>query len=153
MGALIMSYAQVINTTITAVQGRPPVAARRLDTRQWVLGLRDADPAVQEACGWFQVTDTTRPADTVTERYERSVDLVAGVPTVVWSAVAKTVEEQAAEAAEAAAVIERQQARNAIANLNQYLALTSPTNAQVRQAVDYLARVCKRLIVDQYGPS
>ena len=146
-------YAQVTAGTITAVQGQPPVAARRLDTQQWVLGLRDADTATQEACGWFPVTDTTQPADTVTERYERSVDLVAGQPTVVWSAVAKTVEEQAAEAAEAEAVIERQQARDAIANLDQYLGLGSPTNAQVKQAVDFLAKVCKRLIKDQYGPA
>ena len=91
-------YAQVTANTITATQGRVPVAARRLDTSQWVLGLRDADTTLQEACGWFAVADVTRPADTATERYVRSIDLVGGVATMVWTAVAKTVEEQAAEA-------------------------------------------------------
>ena len=90
-----MTYAQVTAGTITAVQGQPPVAARRLDTQQWVLGLRDADPAVQEACGWFQVTDTTRPEDTPTTTHDRTLELIANVPTVVWVERAKTADELA----------------------------------------------------------
>jgi len=80
-----MTYAQVTNGNITAEAGATPTAARRLDTGQWVLALREASVAIQQACGWFAVTDAARPADTDTVTHDRSLELVAGVPTVVWT--------------------------------------------------------------------
>jgi hypothetical protein len=77
-------FAYVTNGTIQAV-GKLPVAARRLDTGQWVLGLRDAVAELQRACGWFAVVDAPRPADTDTSTHDRSIELVHGLPTVVWT--------------------------------------------------------------------
>lgn len=88
-----MSYAQIIDNAIVATRGTPPASARRLDTGQWVLALRDADTATQEACGWHEVVDVARPDDTDTTTHDRSIDLVAGVPTAVWTERAKTDDE------------------------------------------------------------
>jgi hypothetical protein len=93
-------YAYVDNGQIESV-GPLPVAARRQDTSEWVMGLRDAPVDLQQATGWYEVADTARPADTPTTCHTRTVELVAGTPTEVWTAVAKTPEEQAAEADEA----------------------------------------------------
>lgn len=84
-------YAQINDDTVTV--GILPESARRLDTGAWVLGLRDADAATQQACGWFAVVDTERPADTDTTTHDSSVELVDGVPTVVWTERAKTDDE------------------------------------------------------------
>jgi hypothetical protein len=82
-------FALVVNNAIQAV-GRLPDSARRLDSGQWVLGLPTASAAIQQACGWFAVTDTPRPADTSTTTHERDVVLVSGVPTVRWTSVPKS---------------------------------------------------------------
>lgn len=89
-------FALVTSNTIQAVVGKLPLAARRLDTGQWVLGLRDATVATQQACGWFAVVDVPRPAETDTTTHDRSVELVANAPTVVWTARPWTVDELAA---------------------------------------------------------
>jgi hypothetical protein len=90
-----MTYAHVVGGTIQAV-GRVPRGARRLDTQEWVLGLRDAGTAIQEACGWYRVAETARPTfNAATHRLERSVQLVAGVPTVEWTVVELTADEKA----------------------------------------------------------
>ena len=96
-----MSYAQVTANTITAESGLPPQSARRLDTGQWVLGLRDAPVLLQRACGWFAVTDVARPADNASTTYDRSLTLVATVPTVTWTARPKTPAELTADTATA----------------------------------------------------
>lgn len=78
-----MTYAKIIDNTITDL-GRLPRSARRLDTAQWVMGLADAPVELQRATGWVEVADTPRPDDTDTHTHDRSVELVKGVPTVVW---------------------------------------------------------------------
>lgn len=92
-------HALVIDNTIQAVASQPPTSARRLDTGEWVLGLRAAAVELQEACGYFQVTDTARPSDTPTTTFDNTVELVQGVPTVVWVERPKTSAEQAETAA------------------------------------------------------
>lgn len=87
-----MSYALVIDDTIQKV-GALPKSARRLDNQAWVMGLPDADTATQQATGWFEVVDTTRPDDTATTTHDRSIELVGGVPTVVWTERDKTEDE------------------------------------------------------------
>jgi hypothetical protein len=64
----------------------------------WVLGLPSADAETQEATGWFLVTDTTRPDDTETHTHDRSVELVNGTPTVVWTQREKSFAEQESSA-------------------------------------------------------
>lgn len=151
-----MAFAFVVDGVLQAV-GRLPGSARLLDTGEWFMppgGLRAASEADRAACGWFQVTDVSPLFDSATQVLERgAVVLVDGFPVVDYTVRDKTPEELAADAQTAADETERDAARNAIANLDAYLALTSPTNAQVKSAVDYLAKVARRLIIDQYGRS
>jgi len=87
-----MTFARIIDTTIDTI-GRLPDSARRLDNDRWVLGLRTAPAELQQVCGWYEIADTERPADTPTTTHDRSVELVAGTPTVVWTERAKTDQE------------------------------------------------------------
>ena len=84
-----MSYAQVTDNTITAVGGLPK-GARRLDDGGWVLGLRDADISLQAACGWLEVVDPGRPPDTETTTSDRTLELLTGIPTYVYTVRDKT---------------------------------------------------------------
>lgn len=99
-------YAFTVDSVIQAT-GRLPQAARRLDTGQWVLGLPNATVELQQACGWYAVTDTSRPADTDTATHDRTVELVEGTPTVVWTERPKTQAELDAEQAAAQDQAER----------------------------------------------
>jgi hypothetical protein len=73
-----MTYALVDGDTIESEHGSLPESARRLDTGDWVLGLREYGTVEQQqACGYFEVVDTPRPADTATDTYVRSLELVA----------------------------------------------------------------------------
>jgi len=146
-------YARIIGNTITKQARQLPRTARRFDNQQWVY-LPDADVAAQQATGWFEVTVEADTHNSATEVATLGpVELVNGLPVRRYTVRAKTQAELDAETAAAADEVERQQARDAIADLNAYLALDQPTAAQVRQAVDHLARISKRLIRDQYGES
>lgn len=85
-------HALVIDGQIQAL-GRLPRSARRLDTGEWVMGLDSAPLALVHACGWHEVQDAERPPDTETHTHERSVEVVDGVPAVVWTPRAWTAEE------------------------------------------------------------
>lgn len=87
-----MKYAKVVDAVIVTL-GAVPVADRRLDTGGWILGLRDASEADQQACGWFPVTSTPRPADTASTTFDYGIELVAGTPTEVWTERPKTSDE------------------------------------------------------------
>ena len=86
-------YALVIDDTIQAEQGSLPPSDRRLDTDDWVMGLATAPTDLQEACGWFAVVDAPRPPDTETSNFDRSLQLVDGTPTVIWTERPKTPDE------------------------------------------------------------
>lgn len=69
-----------------------------------VLRLSDGDHDLRSGAvellasfGIFEVVETTRPADTDTTTHDRTVELVAGVPTVVWTQRAKTDDELVAD--------------------------------------------------------
>lgn len=87
-----MSYALVTDDTIQRT-GQLPRSARRLDNDAWVMGLANASTEAQQACGWYEVTDTAKPDDTDTTTHDRSIELVGGVPTVVWTERDKTEDE------------------------------------------------------------
>lgn len=133
------AYALVQNDTITKVGPLPP-SARRLDTQEWVMGLATAPDRLVEACGYFPVTDTARPADDQTTTYDRSVTLVNSVPTVTWTARPKTAQEQANDTANANRTTIQTQAINALATNRTFLAIASPTNAQNAAQVKALTR-------------
>lgn len=91
-------------------------------------GITDAE---LNACGWFRVTTTTRPADTATQIAVRSLTVVAGVPTETWTMRSKTQAELDADRDATNKATIRQQADTALGNNRTYLAIASPTNAQV----------------------
>jgi hypothetical protein len=141
-----MSYALVIDGIIQT-EGGLPRSARRLDTGAWVLGLREyGTPDVIAACGYVEVVATPRPADTDTVTYDRTLELVDGVPTVVWVQRAYTDGETASKVESSNAAQIRTAAGNALDGNRTFLAIQSPTNAQVVAQVRALTRQNQGLI-------
>ena len=111
--------------------------------------LTYATVAELQALGWVEIVDTPRPATDPTGSHSRTVEVVDGVPTVVWTLTPYAQEQLDQQAAEAADAAERQQIKNALATLDNIIdSADSMNNAQIRAAVGYLARVCRRLVKD-----
>ena len=81
-------HASIIDGQILTT-GSLPTTARRTDTGAWVLNLTDAPVELREACGWYEVIDVERPPDTDMTTFDRTVELVDGTPTIVWTEVQK----------------------------------------------------------------
>jgi hypothetical protein len=139
-------YALVVDGKIRSVGGLPR-AARRLDTGEWVLGFNEyADEATRVACGYVKVVDAVKPADTGTGTFVRSLELVDGVPTVVWSERQFTADELAGKRAQDNGDAIREQAALAVQANKAFLGLASPTNAQVVAQVRSLTRQSNGLV-------
>lgn len=110
-------------------------------TRWWDFRTEQPDPST----GWLPIADTTRPADP-TYAYDRSTQLVNGTPTVVWTARNWTAEEQAARTAATNDKTIRERADAALTTNANFLALATPTNAQVVAHVRALTRQATGLI-------
>lgn len=132
-------YALVVSSAIQSV-GNLPASARRLDTQEWVMGLETAGTALQQACGYFAVAEVAQPADTATDTFDRSVTLVAGVPTVTWTQRPKNAQELGFATAATNRATIQQQATTALGTNRTFLAIASPTNAQTLAQVKALTR-------------
>lgn len=139
-------YALVTAGQIASV-GPLPNAARRLVDGRWVTppDARWTDGQAAE-CGYLPVTDTARPADTAATTWERAITLVAGVPTVTWTERGKTAGELAADETTANRSTIEGKAAAALGVNDTFLALASPTNAQVLAQTKMLTRECSALI-------
>jgi hypothetical protein len=84
------------------------------------MGLRDAPVDLQQATGWYEVVDTARPADTPTTTHDRTVELAAGTPTVVWTERNKTQTELDDQAAAADRLVKQTNYKGAVATLRQW---------------------------------
>lgn len=141
-----MSSAYVVGGTVQQERASVPDSGKRLDTGQWVSGLPVASAAVQQACGWYTVTDVAKPADTPTTTNDRSLTVVGGVPTVTWTQRAKTAAEQTADTANT-------NQASVVTNLNQDMvamqAIIDATNATINanpaQYIKDIARMNRRL--------
>ncbi len=102
--------------------------------------------ALAALCGFVPIVNTARPADTATTTYDRTVALVNSAPTVVWTARPKTQAELDAEAAAVNRTTITTQATAALDANRTFLAITSPTNAQVVALVKALTRQNNALI-------
>jgi hypothetical protein len=150
-----MSYALVNGTTIVT-EGSLPASARRLDSGAWVLGLRDAQVELQRACGWFEVVDVSRPADTATHTYDRTLALVDGSPTVTWTQRAKTAAEvtAATEATNEVGILDKIRA-----DMTKLAAIKAATNqtinqnpaAAIKDCVDAIRRLERLAVRDLSG--
>lgn len=126
------SYALVVANAIQS-EGPLPLSARRLDTQEWVMGLATASTALREACGYREVQDAVRPADTPTQIQVRGLTLVGSVPTVTWTPRNKTQAELDQDTFTANAAILRSRAQTAMAANDAFIARgATNTTAQVR---------------------
>jgi hypothetical protein len=141
----VTTYAIVVDDTILKIGSRPKAYLNH-------TGLQYATDEQLAAIGILPVVDTPRPADTATHTTERSVELVAGVPTVVWTSRPWTAEELAARTAEANATLMRADVDQALDGLRAIINSSGTlTGAQLSNAVRLLARVLLRLCRFQLG--
>jgi hypothetical protein len=146
-----VSYAFVVDGTVQTVAGQPSNLTR-LDDGGRVLFSPYIDTATLNACGWYVVVEPARPSITASQTFDPDTFVfAANAVTRTYHVRNKTQAELDADAAAAQAALERQQAKDAIADLDTYLALASPTNAQTLVVVKLLCRIAKRLIRDAFG--
>jgi hypothetical protein len=141
----LMTYAKV-NDDGTIEVGRLPDSGEELDGRAWVMGLLNAGVAKQEACGWFVLNDdAVRLADTAEESSDRTIELVNGRPTVVFTARPKTDAELTADAEQA----ERDRANKriiaAVKELQRIQQVSEMSNAEQTDAIRQLAAAAVHL--------
>lgn len=140
-----MSYAFVQGSTATG--GGLPPSARRLDSGQWVMGLASAPVELVEACGWFVIAPTAPPSfNAATQKLVESLTVVAGRPVQAWTVVALNAAELTEVARNSTATTLETQARNAVAVNTTYLAIGSPSNAQVVAQVRALTQQSSAVI-------
>lgn len=80
-----MTWVKMVNGEIVETTSRRPSGARRLDTLEWVTPPPDADPAVLEPCGWYEVAKTSLPVDGFAYTGEWTVDVSTGLPEWTWT--------------------------------------------------------------------
>lgn len=89
-------FALVSDGQVQRVAGALPAAARSLVSGEWVCPPDGAWTTAQhESCGWFEVEETPRPADTLDSTFDSDVELIDATPTLVWTMRDKTDEELA----------------------------------------------------------
>ena len=152
-----MSYALVVDDEIVSV-GLMPKAARNIDSGDWILPYNGIwSDSERTAAGYYKVSQTERPEDTATDTFDRSLEIVDGVPTVIWTQRPMTQDELDAAAAKAAADAAQAaqdalmsdteaQARTGFANNKDYLALPAPTGPESIAQVEALTRQVNGLI-------
>lgn len=93
-----------------------------------------------QLCGFAVVAETAQPADTATQTYTRSLTFPGGVPTVTWTVRLKSQAQLDAVTANTTAATITTQATTALGVNRTFLALATPTNAQVVAQVRALTR-------------
>ena len=155
-----VSYARVLDNTATASTppdlldpDDPTSEGRWWDLRQHELDLATWEGEVIGPHGWQPIVTTPRPADTPTTTHDYGLELVAGVPTEVWTARPWTPEELAANEASANTtqlVAESDESVDKLVLVVEALnALTALTNAEINAnpaaIIKDLARECKTI--------
>src|SRR5690349_7893241 len=124
MSFVHLSLANVIDSPELAI----PTALNLRDgtgTRMYWSGITESE---LNQCGWFTVATVARPADTATQTTDRTLAVVAGKPTEVWTVRLKTQAELDSDRDQANNSTIRSQATTALDNNRTYLAISSPTN-------------------------
>lgn len=149
-----MTYAFLVDGVIRAETATLPTAGR-LDTDEdgWIIDLEDAPVEVQQAAGWYLVVMSPRPPDTATTRQQRSLILVAGIPTEQWTEQTKTQDEIDADVETGnAATLTADAVQNieallaSVVVLNGITAMTNATiNGNPAAVIKDLVRECKTI--------
>jgi hypothetical protein len=140
-----MSFAYVNGGSVHSIRNHLRFAAQRQDTGQWVMNLDLADSATREACGWYDLIDAARPADTATHTSDRSLVFTAGVASVVWVVRPWTADELTAQQKAAAAAARTTELTTAIDTLRQWASQSRSTTVTSGNAVATLQTVVNRL--------
>ena len=101
--------------------------------------------------GWFPLVVEDQPDDTETTTWDEQIFFEAAQVRMSWVERAKTQAELDADAEQAVKTSEQDQARQAVQNLQAFITDNNPSNAEVVAACKLMARVCVRLIKDNYG--
>jgi hypothetical protein len=141
-----MSFAHITGSTIDTIRGSAPTEGVRQDTGQTVSGIQPTDIVTLAACGWRPVTDVAKPADTGTDTYDRSLQLLAGVPTVVWTQRPWTQAELDSRTADTNRTTIVEQATTALTDNATFIAIATPTTAQNAAQIKALTRQVNKLI-------
>lgn len=102
-------------------------------------------------CGFVPVVETAAPAVTAAQVAESTVQLVAGIPTRAWTVRAKTAAELAGDTANTNRGTLTTRASAALTGNASFLAIATPTAAQVAAQVKALTRQVNALIRLQVG--
>ncbi len=136
-----MGYVHLsISNAIDSTEVGQPVDLQLRDgsgTRLWSPYITETE---LNACGWFTVVSVARPSDTQTQTTDRSLTVVAGKPTETWTIRAKTQAELDSDRDAANRATIQQQATTALDNNRTYLAIGSPSAAQVAAQVRALTQ-------------
>lgn len=127
-----MTYALVDDpdapTAITEVRGPRSTEVKRLDGTELRRPEGGWTDLQLKRCGLLPVATVPKPADTATTTHDRTVELVAGVPTQVWTERPKTQAELDAEAEQAAQQVRTTDLTQAIATLRTWADDAASTN-------------------------
>lgn len=148
-----MSYALVINGTLTN-RGPGYEEIKISDSRPLSPPRTGWTDELAALCGFVPIVDTARPTDTTIVTYDRSVTLVAGVPTVQWTQRPKTQPELDADKAVSNEATIGTYLADAIATGGTLdviigtaaLSLTQADLRTLQQQVKDLARIERRLV-------
>jgi hypothetical protein len=144
-------FARVNGSAVVETAGRPRNLIRLADGAK-VLFSEYITEAELNACGWYTVIEPARPTITAQQTFDPDTfEFADALVSRVYHVRNKTQAELDDAAATAQAELERQQARDAIVDLDAFLALPTPTNAQTLAVVKLLCRIAKRLIRDAIG--
>ncbi len=143
-----MTYARFQNDTVTERSAELPPKVWVQETVDPPTGRYEPLTVANAASfDWYEVVRVAKPADTATTTHDRSVAVVDGKLSDVWTERPKTQTELDADADQT----QRDQVAAGVADITAYLALESPTNAEVVAQVELLSRAVRRLAKDQYG--
>lgn len=147
-----MSVAYVVGGQILEYDIPYPQRWRRLTDGQEVA-VRDGTEADRQACGFFAITLVPRPTTAVDERADRTVEMVNGTPTEVWTVRDETAQEfQDRHRKETNVTLrDAQRARNFINASVAFRALANPTNLEFRNHLRLTSLAVEELLRQVIG--
>lgn len=116
-------YALVRNNTILKQQTTLPESETLIsDPGTWVTGLQYKSVEVQRSTGWYEIIETTRPTNTATDTFDRTLSWNGSEVTETWVQRSKTAAELESERLAVNSIEIEQAIVNAISQLDTLIA-------------------------------